>query len=309
MALPAAESTINAMPLPLANLPDQRLNRRFLVAGAQPSHAFDAPAAIRLWHLASLDAPTVAVVWTLSLARTADVRLPAWVPVLLALGVWSVYIGDRLLDARSALRRGNLTALRERHFFHWRYRRTLLPAALAAACICGALVFTQMPIAFRERNSALAVAALAYFSGVHVPRQARPLSSLVSKELLVGVLFAAGCALPTLTRVSLANLCSTAAASLAFAALAWLNCHAIDRWESAPHARIATKAFALAAAVVIAACAFAVAQPRAAELLIAAALSAVLLALLDRGRAHLTPLALRAAADVVLLAPLALLLR
>ncbi|MDR3451944.1 MAG: hypothetical protein P4L96_03950 [Rhodoferax sp.] len=309
MALPAAESTINAMPLPLANLPAQRVRRRFIGADTHGSHAIDAPAAIRLWHLASLDAPTVAVVWTLSLARAADVRLPAWVPVLLALGVWSVYIGDRLLDARSAMSRCNLASLRERHFFHWRHRRTLLPAALAAACVCAALVFTQMPIAFRERNSALAAAALAYFSGVHLPRRPRRFSPLVSKELLVGVLFAAGCALPTLTRVSPGNLCSTAAVSLVFAALAWLNCHSIDRWESAPHAHIAPKAFVLTAAAVIAACTLAVARPRAAELLVAAALSAMLLALLDRGRARLTPLALRAAADVVLLTPLALLLR
>jgi len=55
-----------------------------------------APVPLRLWHLASLDAPTVAVVWTLGFAWAASVRLPPWIPVLLALATWAVYVADRL---------------------------------------------------------------------------------------------------------------------------------------------------------------------------------------------------------------------
>ena len=50
-------------------------------------------------------------------------------------------------------------------------------------------------------------------------------------------------------------------------------------------------------------------HPRSAELILAGAASALLLALLDRMRTRLTPLALRAAADLVLLTPLVLFLR
>jgi hypothetical protein len=50
------------------------------------------------------------------------------------------------------------------------------------------------------------------------------------------------------------------------------------------------------------------ADRRAAELAMAAALSSLLLAALDGLRSRLSPLALRAAADLVLLTPLALLL-
>ena len=50
-------------------------------------------------------------------------------------------------------------------------------------------------------------------------------------------------------------------------------------------------------------------HPRPAALLRAGAASALLLALLDRLRNRLSPLALRAAADLVLLTPLALMLR
>lgn len=61
------------------------------------------PLLFRLWHLSSLDAPTVAIVWSLAFAWTANVRLPWWVLVLLPLGVWTVYVADRLLDARAGI--------------------------------------------------------------------------------------------------------------------------------------------------------------------------------------------------------------
>jgi hypothetical protein len=48
------------------------------------------------------------VAWSLNFAWAAGVNLPKWVPVLLALGTWAVYVGDRLLDARAAFRSGNL---------------------------------------------------------------------------------------------------------------------------------------------------------------------------------------------------------
>lgn len=91
----------------------------------------DAPAPVRLWHLLSLDAPTVAAAWSLGFAKAAGVRLPAWVPLLLALVTWVVYIGDRLLDARTALRTEQVHQLRQRHLFHWQHRRGIFPLALA----------------------------------------------------------------------------------------------------------------------------------------------------------------------------------
>ncbi|MDE3187302.1 MAG: hypothetical protein KGM96_07235 [Acidobacteriota bacterium] len=276
----------------------------------------DAPASLRLWHLASLDAPTVAVAWALAFAWAAGVRLPAWVPVLLALGTWTVYISDRLLDARSSLRSGALHRLRERHFFHWRHRRVLLPVAVIAGAAAAAIIFILMPVVIRERNSVLGVAALAYFSGVHSRRRAPSwLGPALSKEFLVGVLFTAGCALPTLTRMRLASAPGAAiwlmlAPVAFFAALAWLNCHAIERWESGRHAaRIFTAAGLLACIGLLLATVFASIEPRAAALLAAGAASALLLALLDRARDRLTPLALRAAADLVLLTPFVLVLR
>jgi len=274
----------------------------------------DAHATLRLWHLASLDAPTVAVVWSLAFAWVTRIHLPVWIPVLLALAAWAVYICDRLLDARAAFRIANLDSLRERHLFQHRHRRLLLPVALAAASTALWIVFTQLPSIARERNSALAVAALAYFTGVHFPRKIPrlSLSPLLKKEPLVGLLFTAACALPALTRATASTRGPLAVAALFFALLAWLNCYAIDRWEASHRlncAQIITPACCLAVAALTLVALLDSTRPRFAALLLAGAISALLLALLDRSRARLTPIALRAAADLALLTPLALLLK
>lgn len=262
---------------------------------------------LQLWHLLSLDAPTVAVVWSLALAQAAAVRLPAWVPLLLALGTWTVYVADRLLDARRALRADATHTLRERHWFHWRHRRWLAPAAGAAAAACAALVLAEMPVEFRARNSMLGAAALVYFSGVHLPRRPRWLPTLASKELLVGVLFAAGCALPALLRAATGTRAGVVTAAAYLAALAWLNCHAIDRWESECAAHVTAKSAALAVAGAALALALRAINPAAAELVCAAVASALLLALLNEARTRMPALTLRACADLALLAPVVLL--
>jgi hypothetical protein len=276
---------------------------------------FDAPVLLRLWHLTSLDAPTVAVVWSLSFAWAVGVDLPRWVPLLLALGTWCVYVSDRLLDARAALRLNNLSPLRERHFFHWRHRRLLVPLACCAAIFAAAIVFSLMPITIRERNSVLAFAALAYFSGVHLPgTRPKHKAPLYSKEFLVGVLFTAGCAFPVFARIHTAanldvSLWPFLIVAVYFATLAWLNCSGIERWESANGAGISSAAFSLAALGLLATLGFFSHQPRVSAQLLAGSSSAALLGALDVGRGRLTPLALRCAADLVLLTPMLCLLR
>jgi len=280
---------------------------------------FDVPAPLRLWHLTSLDAPTVAVVWALAFAWVAGVALPMWVPLFLALVVWVVYIGDRLLDVGAALHTPQIPPLRERHYFHYRHRRVLVPLAVAAACAAAVIVFSLMPAAAREWNSVLAVAAGAYFSGVHSRRKLQKLlppklASLDSKELLVGLLFAVGCALPALSRPAsgpLSPLWPLWSVTLFFAALAWLNCYAIERWEAASQAtrnsRVLPAASLLGiAGLLLMAAVFYSNQPRAAALIGAGAGSALLLAQLDRSQRCMTSLALRTCADLVLLSPVLL---
>ncbi len=323
------------MPLPLAPYPahDHAADRVATV-----HRILGAPRAIALWHLASLDAPTVAIVWSLAFAWAGRVRLPAWVPLLVALVTWSVYVSDRLLDARAGNRQPARHALRERHFFHWRHRRVFLPMAIATACAAAGIILAFMPPMARARDSVLAAAALAYFSGVHSGRSTWQIPlrwprSFPGKEFLVGVLFTAGCALPAWHRPhALAAPGSTLwvfwIPAATFAALAWLNCSCIERWESMddrweaqygsanggfrkrspglPVIFVASSMRACGGLLLAVVCA--AAHPRSAELLTAGAVSAVLLGLLDLMRARFSALALRAAADLVLLTPLALLL-
>jgi hypothetical protein len=249
----------------------------------------------------------VAVCWTLAFARAAGAELPSWVPVLVALVVWAVYVADRLLDARGDLARGCTRRLRERHLFHWRHRRWLAPLAGAAALTAGWILWQRVPPAVRHRDTLLAAMTLAYFTHVHRPQAlARPkptvrgFSRRVSKELLVGLLFTAGCLLPAWSRAA-APLPQLGVPAVAYALLAWLNCALIDLWErpATPLGQGWQPALWLAAAA--AATALFLAPPQA-LLLAAAALSALLLAWLDRIRIH--PLSVRALADAALLVPL-----
>lgn len=264
------------------------------------------PLPVRVWHLASFDAPTVAFVWCAIFAWTARVSLPWWVLALIPLGVWSVYVADRLLDARRGIKSLDLDQLRDRHVFHWRHRRMFIPLASAAAVAAIFIVCEWMPRSIRENDSLLAAASLAYFARVHSKRAA---FAPFSKEFLVGVIFTIGCVLPTWSRAqfsSTAPLWPLLIATAAFGLLAWLNCVAIDRWESrnshgssiAQLGTLLCLAFSICALLLL--CEH---QAGMACLLVCASVSALLLARLDHYRDRLTPVTLRSAADVVLLTP------
>jgi hypothetical protein len=286
--------------------PANSLTHREIISECAPTLTWQVQRALHLWHLVSLDAPTVAVVWALAFARVAGVHLDQWVLVLLASGTWTVYVADRLLDARRAIRSGRLDALRERHYFHWRYRRLLIPVACVTAAITAELVARRMPVAVRSRDSLLATAALIYFSGVHsATKLPQWLRKLVSKELLVGLLFTAGCAAPTLSRPYSARW-PFFACLLFFVALAWLNCTAIESWESSMNqTRVFLHTFVLGVICLAASGAFVFMDARASALACSAAISALLLSLLDRTRTNISSLTLRTLADLVLLTPFA----
>lgn len=239
--------------------------------------------------------------------------MPLWAPLLLALMAWSAYIGDRLLDARAGLHDPEQHPLHERHYFHWRHRHAFIPLAVVALSGAAAIIFNEMPHASLTPNSLLGAAAFAYFSGVHSHRK---LPRLVTKEFLVGVIFTAACMLPVWLRMHAAGIYLASYATLLilpifFAALAWLNCSAIAQWESPgmqkPRFSVAALGSFLAVAGTLIAGILYAHQPRTALLLLTGVLSALLLAMLDRKRQALTPLGLRAMADLVLLTPILLL--
>lgn len=300
-------STIEDVPLPL-------LSAQSLLQSRTGPAVQSLPKLLRmleLWHLASLDAPTVSIVWSCAFAWVAGVHLEPWTALLLACGTWTVYIGDRLLDTRRALHTPAIDDLRERHYFHWRHRHALLPIAAGTATIAALLILRLMPLAVCKRDSVIAAAALAYFSGVHSPaRLPEWMRPILSKEFLVGVLFTAGCVAPTMSHLhwKLATNWPVLICVLFFALLAWLNCAAIETWESSEHRRIISScAAALIAVGVIVALVFLRGHDHSSALLATGSLSALLLLRLDRMRHRIAPVTLRAFADLVLLTPAILL--
>ncbi len=285
-----------------------------------PHQVWGAPLALRVWHLASLDAASVAVVWAFGFAWVARVRLPGWAPLLLALVVWVVYVGDRLLDARAGLRTPPLHLLRDRHYFHWRHRSVLVPLAIAAAVAGAWMVVTKLPAGARVPDSTIAAFTLVYFSGVHSRRKLPPLadrllSPFFSKEFAVGVLFTAGCLLPGWSQGATGAASSSAhrlvlLPAVYFVGLAWLNCFAIGRWESTEPDAIGVRRLSILYGIAgtLLAMQQASGSPRAAAFVAAGSASALLLAGLDVLRPRMTAVTLRAAADFVLLTPVAVLL-
>lgn len=295
------------MPSPVASSSAERLTTNHIERGQR---IFSLPRSLRLWHLASLDAPTVAVVWTLTFAWAGRRSVSLWTMLLVAVVTWCAYVADRLLDARRGLREATHDQLRERHFFHWRHRGVLLKLAIIGAGAAIGIFTEATPPIEHARGSLLAAAALAYFSRVHSTR--RPLllrwpRSFPGKELLVGVLFTAGCVAAAWGAASRLTTWRLWLPPAGFAGLAWLNCTAIARWESGSASTV-VRIFALGLAAIEMNLSLFTAgpAPRSAALLAAAAMSALLLAAVDCVRTRMTPLAVRCAADLALLTPVPL---
>jgi hypothetical protein len=254
------------------------------------------------WHLLSLDAPTVAALWSLFFVRAMHLHVSLLQALLLPLATWLLYVTDRILDG---LRKSQAGLLRERHHFHARHRTAFLWAASFLGILLIWSVFTYMrPEALRD-DSYLGVFALLYLFAVHRG------ASRLPKELAVAVLFAAATAVPAWSRLGSGKE-QLAPAIIFFALLCWINCVGIEKWEGATlhatsrwaglHLRpivTMTALFSLAAAVLAP-------SPGLAAVYLAAMVSSGLLFALDAHSSSLSPLHLRIAADAALLTPLAL---
>jgi hypothetical protein len=247
-----------------------------------------------LWpNLLSLDAPLVALVWQLLFARCFQAEWRALEAVLLALTVWLIYAGDRMLDSLGSKAADSRVPRHEFYRLHW---RAVLPLWIAILALAAWLALTRLDPYLLRRGLLLLSAVAAYLAMVHAaPVRFR---RLWPKEAAVAILFALGASLDAWTRVRSAEDALTIAL---FSGLCWINCRAIDAWEHRsvwPTARLAA-CIAVAAAVTLAAH-----RPILAS---AEAASALAFIFLDRSRLRLSSDALRVLADVALLSPLPLL--
>jgi hypothetical protein len=259
-----------------------------------------------LWHLLSLDAPTVATLWTWFIARVNHVTLRFSALAAMAAAVWTLYAADRLLDAQAAANGG----LEARHYFHQRHR----PAFMAGIAACSVLLAVLLPrIPERAIRLYLILGGLVfgYFVIIHATRSAHRLP----KEIAVGVCFAAATFIPTVARRPELRL-PLLAPALLLAALCSLNCLFIYAWEhpggvgQRPHPITAAALARLhgLAVTIFALCAGLAWFDRGAlwPLYGAVAASTVALGGLNLSRQRISMLSLRAAADLALLTPLAL---
>lgn len=257
---------------------------------------------LALWHLLSLDAPTVAALWTWFIARASHVRLPAAAPAAMALAVWIVYAADRILDA------SRNTDLEARHHFHHRHRRAFLAGITLAAIVLASLLTHLDPaaIGIYLLEGAFLVA---WFLIVHTTRGAHRLP----KEIAVGIFFSAAVFIPSVAREPALRPALLPSAIL-FASLCSLNCLFIYSWEHRPsglqpHAttRLALAHLPAFAVAITTTAATLILLTHAKPISAACSLAAVLLLLLHRNRHRITRTHLRAAADLALLTPILLL--
>jgi hypothetical protein len=276
------------------------------------------------WHLLSLDAPTVAVLWAWLFARAMHLRLPSVAVLLLGLATWLLYVADRILHG---VRKERRELLRDRHLFPARHRRAFLLAALILAPLALWMVLTRMyPKALHE-DLFLSIFVLLYLWLVHA-------ASLVSapwrtrwlpKELVVGIIFAAATAVPAWSRLSDRSgveKIQLFEAVVFFAALCWINCVAIKKWEAEPlpplvrpaplgehpstrwaadHLQPILACMALLSIVA----AYLAPAPGLRAVYLASLFSSGIMLALDARRSRIAPLDLRIAVDAALLTPLA----
>ena len=283
---------------------------------------------LALWHLLSLDAPSVAALWTWFVAAASGLTLPPTSILAMGVAVWMLYAADRLLDARlldttQSLHQQDLpqaAELEHRHRFHHRHRSAFLLGILGASIALALLLPHLHPEAIRL-YLVLGTLLAGYFILIHATGSAHRLP----KEIAVGLFFSAAVFIPTVARAP--NLqASLAPAAALFALLCTLNCLFIYAWEHAPSPTSTTHpATRLALSHLQAITWLSVAanitlaflthlrglnpSPHYATsiLPVACAASSVLLLALHHHRRHLTPTTLRAAADLALLTPILLL--
>jgi hypothetical protein len=261
-----------------------------------------------LWHLLSLDAPTVAALWTWFIASANHLHLPKISILAMFLAVWVLYVADRLLDARllseNPLDVGSLEA---RHHFHHRHRSSFLIGLLLASIALASLLPHLLPEAI-HLYLILGGLVFAYFVLIHASENAHRLP----KEFAVGICFAAAIFIPTVAhqpdlRLRLLPL------ALLFASLCSLNCLFIFVWEhdfkqtnAHPTTRAAMRYLPQFVATMTVIGLVLCLLDRRAPWPIAAAstLSLCLLQSLHHYRRHIPAVTLRAAADLAMTTPL-----
>jgi hypothetical protein len=188
---------------------------------------------LALWHLLSLDAPTVAVLWTWFIAAANHVHLPLSSTLAMAVAVWMLYAADRLMDARLLhVDPTHYESLEARHYFHHRHRTAFLTGIIFASIALAALL-PQLDAKAIHLYLVLGGLVSGYFILIHATRSTeaqQKIAHRLPKEIAVGLCFAAATFIPTVARRPDLRLTLLPLAFL-FVILCSLNCLFIYAWE------------------------------------------------------------------------------
>lgn len=173
-------------------------------------------------NILSLDAPIIAVIWQETFARAFDAPVSLPERAVLFLAVWCVYAADHVADG---LRLGAPADATARHRFAFQHRIFLgalvLVAGLSALALLPALSLRVILI-----GTSLAGIVGLYFLWNHFAGE--KLARQWAKEFVIGLVFAAGCALvPLLAAPEPARFLSV----VLFALVCMANCLLIARLD------------------------------------------------------------------------------
>lgn len=258
-----------------------------------------------LWHLLSLDAPTVAVAWFILAARAAHLHLLRSDSTSLFLATWIFYAVDRLLDAHYSE-----PFPEERHHFHGQYSKAFLIALICAAPVL-LLLLQHMEPTLRRFWLLLGLGAAGYYAWIHTRPSAT--DSQLPKELSVGIGFTVAVFLPEALYGVNTHLLPHATC---FGALCWLNCTLIYEREHTDlrNAHWSTRfairhAALLQASVLLTGLVLCFIANASIALPLCIALSAAIMMALRRSRHRMHRLTYRIAADAAMLTPTIFLFR
>ena len=185
-----------------------------------------------LWpNLLSLDAPLVAVAWLYMFAQAWQVNYLPWQAYLaLGLGVWVIYVLDRLLDRQ--VRNPGDPLIGDRHDFHAKYQTAFLVGVAGALASIVAIVLTVLPVELLVSYSGPAVGlVIAFFGMVLTSAQSQEVPYM--RNLVAGLAFGYGTAMMAHIYVPTQGMYSLlfSREMLGFAILCVLNITAIHLWE------------------------------------------------------------------------------
>jgi 4-hydroxybenzoate polyprenyltransferase len=263
-----------------------------------------------------LDAPTVAALWTWFIGSANHIHLPLSSTLSMALAVWMLYAGDRLLDARVLdVDPARYEGLEARHYFHHRHRTGFL-TGIFLCCVGLAALLPRLDVAAVRLYLILGGLVAGYFLVIHATSSVaaqQKVARRMPKEIVVGLCFGAATFIPTVARRPELRL-PLLPIGLLFAALCSLNCLFIYAWEHEGDrasrgipamSRVALgKLPALSAALIFCSIVLVLLDHRVPwPVSCAGALSAAFLLLLHDRRRGIARTTLRAAADLALITP------